>query len=72
MTTQMRERLLSAVNQLPDEKIEEVVEFALRLAGKRAPTLPASVLGEELSRFAGRIPAEDLADIAAAIEEDCE
>ena len=45
-----------------------MLDFARTLAARQIP----STSGRALARFAGTIPTEDLAVIAAAIEEGCE
>ena len=57
------QELLEYVRSLPKDKQRTVLEFAQSLAA------PAGVPGETLLRFAGTIPADDLAVIETALED---
>jgi hypothetical protein len=68
MDQQVERELREQLDQLSVDKQRRVVEFARGLASE-VETVTA---GRKLLRFAGSIPAEDLAAMAKAIEEACE
>jgi len=71
VVSQRIERLLhQELDKLPEPQQERVVNFARALAwaANRPPGTPIS----EIMQFAGTIPSEDLREIQAIIERDCE
>jgi len=64
----LEKELLEQLDQLAAEELRQVISFARALA--TAHVRP--VAGRALVRFAGSIPADDLAAMAQAIEDDCE
>jgi hypothetical protein len=62
----LEEQLSQALERLTSEQQQQVLDYARLLGGDRI-----GVPGTTLLRFAGLIPPEDLAEMAAAIE-DCE
>ena len=67
MDQQVEQELRKQLAQLSVDKQRRVVEFARRLASEEETTE-----GGGLLRFAGSIPADDLAAMAKVIEEGCE
>ena len=76
MSTDLEERLLALLKELPPERARRVLAFAEALVVEtRAETpapLPRGVEGKSLLDFAGRISPEDAVVIKQAIEKDCE
>ncbi len=68
MSQQLKAQIISQLERLPEEQQEQVLAFVRTLAATGAKGVP----GQELPRFAGLIPADDLAHMARAIEEECE
>jgi hypothetical protein len=60
--------LLQRLSRLGPAQKQQVLEYA---RGLGEPPRPGTV-GEALLRFAGRIPPEDLREMADAIDEGCE
>lgn len=69
-TEPIRDEIMRQLDRLSPQQQRELLTYALRLQSKLPPGIP----GEELVRRAGEInfPPDDLAEIARAIEEDCE
>ena len=68
MDQQVEQELRRQLDQLSVDKQRRVVEFARRLASEKETVTD----GGGLLRFAGSIPADDLAAMAKVIEEGCE
>lgn len=66
----IREELLKQLEKLSRENQEKVLDFARSLAAIPEPLRRRS--GKDLLAFAGAIDRQDLAEIAKAIQEDCE
>ena len=64
----IEQELHSSLEHLPLAQQRQVLDFARVLS----ITPPKGVKGSSLLCFAGSIPAEDLAEMQAAIEADCE
>lgn len=66
----LEERLIQTFRQLDGDQQQRVVDFASQLQTPLPPGTP----GEALAALAREIdfPRDDLAEIVAAIEEDCE
>lgn len=67
MTNQVTTKIVDALDDLALEQQREVLAFARSLKSQ-----PTGVSGSSLVKFAGNIPATDLTQMQAAIEEDCE
>ena len=67
MGESLRDDLLEEIDKLPSEAQGKVLAFVRSL---RAEPLEGT-LGTDLARFAGTLPAEDAAEMLAAVEEDC-
>jgi hypothetical protein len=68
MNTPVVDKVIEQLQSLPYELQWRVLEFTRALAG----SLPHGVPGQQLLRFAGAIPANELQMIRQAIEEGCE
>jgi hypothetical protein len=68
MDVSLKNKLIEQIDDLPYELQVRVLDFAKALA----ISAPKGVRGEELTRFAGAIPADDLQMMAEAIEDGCE
>lgn len=68
MSQHLKEQIMSQLDGLADAEQQRVLEFVRALAGAD----PERLSGQGLVRFAGLIPADDLALMAQAIEEECE
>ncbi len=68
MYTPIIDRVVDQMATLPETKQKQVLEFVEKLT----VSVPRGVAGKELLRFAGAIPAGDVALMEKAIEEDCE
>jgi hypothetical protein len=68
MTLAIEKELREQLEQLPAAQQRQVLDFARALAAKKRQ----ATHGGALTRFAGAIAKEDLALIAAAIDEGCE
>ena len=66
----VREELLKYLKKLSPEQQERLLDFARSLSATPAP--PKGRSGKDLLTFAGAIKNHELAEIAKAIEEDCE
>ena len=64
----IKEEIIEQLDSLPVESQQRVLNFARSLT----TTLPEGTPGEELLKFVGMIPGEDLDLMAKAIEENCE
>jgi len=69
METPIIEEVLEQLKTLPRELQWRVLEFSRALAKS---TSPSGVSGQQLLRFAGAIPLDDVRVISAAIEQGCE
>ena len=68
MEPAIEKELLKQLEQLGAGEQRQVLDFARTLSNNRRRGLP----GEKLLRFSGAISADDLALMAAAIDEGCE
>ncbi len=68
MSQPLKEQIISQLERLPEEQQEQVLAFVRTLAATGAKGVP----GQELLRFVGLIPADDLALMARVIEDECE
>ena len=68
LQTSVKDEIIDRLDGLTLEELEAVLDHVKALASK----LPPGVPGPEFRKSAGLIPKEDLAAIAAAIDEDCE
>ncbi|MDQ7784439.1 MAG: hypothetical protein RDU20_16255 [Desulfomonilaceae bacterium] len=68
MDTSTVDEVLEQLNGLPREMQRRVLEFARTLA----QSTPRGVPGQELLRFAGSIPMDDVSLMSEAIERGCE
>jgi hypothetical protein len=68
MSQQLKDEIVSQLDSLSDAEQRRVLEFVHALASAS----PDSLSGRGLLRFVGLIPADDLALMAKAIEEECE
>jgi hypothetical protein len=68
MDISIKRKLLEQLEALPYEFQRRVLDFAQALA----LSVPKGIPGEQLLRFAGAIPADDLQMMAQAIEAGCE
>lgn len=68
MGQQLKEQIISQLERLPEEQQEQVLAFVRTLAATGAKGIP----GQELVRFVGLIPTDDLSLMARVIEEECE
>lgn len=68
MSQQLKEQIISQLERLPEEQQEQVLAFVRTLAATGAKGIP----GQELVRFVGLIPTDDLSLMARVIEEECE
>ncbi len=66
----LREQLLNEFDKLPPEKQQRVLDYTRALSDTLPPGIPGEVLWERAREI--NFDPEDLAQIAAAIEEDCE
>jgi hypothetical protein len=66
----IKQQLFDQIDRLDPQQIQRVLEYTLSLQSTQAQ----GIRGEDLIALAHEInfPAEDLAEIMAAIEEDCE
>lgn len=69
-TPSLKEQLLSEFEKLTPEQQARVVEFTRGLQSTLPPAIPGEVLLERAREI--NFDPEDLAEIAAAIEESCE
>ena len=65
------EQIEAQVRQLAPPQQERVLQFARSLTGNPSALPPGAKL-EDLMKFAGTIPREDLEEMQRAIEEGCE
>lgn len=68
MSTPVVEKVLELLRELPYELQWRVLEFTRALA----LSVPRGVPGEQLVRFAGAIPLDDVERMRQAIEQGCE
>ena len=68
MDTPITEKVVEQLRTLPKELQWRVLEFARALA----TSVPRGVLGQQLLRFAGTIPLDDLQVMRQAIEQECD
>lgn len=64
----IEKELHEQLSHLPADRQLQVLDFARSLRGAR----PKGIPGKSLLKFAGTIPLEDLKQMQAAIEADCE
>jgi ethanolamine utilization protein EutP (predicted NTPase) len=68
LQTSVKDEIISELDGLTVTQQQKVLEYMRSVASQ----LPPGVAGPEFRKFAGLIPKEELAAMAAAIEEDCE
>jgi hypothetical protein len=68
MTTSISDQIIEQLNIIPQDLQYQVLEFARNLTKSKIKGVP----GEELLKFAGSIPKEDLQLMSEAIKQDCE
>lgn len=68
MDTPVVDKIVEQLKALPNELQWRVLEFTRALAA----SVPHGVSGQQLLRFAGTIPTDDLQIIRQAIEQGCE
>lgn len=68
MDTPVVDKVIEQLRTLPNELQWRVLEFTRALAA----SAPHGVLGQQLLRFAGTIPLDDLRLMRQAIEQGCE
>lgn len=68
LQTSVKDEIISQLDRLTAEDQQKV----LRLVQSMAPQLPPAQPVENLLRYVGSIPQDDLQAMAAAIEEECE
>lgn len=68
--TYLKENVVKELDNLPEEKQREVLDFTRFLA--QIPITPKGCKGEDLLQFAGCINYEDVEIMKKTIEEDCE
>ncbi len=68
LQTSVKEEIVSILDELTPEEQRRVLNFARSISTQ----LPEGISGTDFRRFAGLFPPEDLAEMAAAIEEGCE
>lgn len=68
LSSTLEQELHRHLHDLPPTQQRQVVDFARSLSLAR----PQGVAGSSLLEFAGTIPLEDLTQMQAAIEADCE
>jgi len=67
MDTSIVERVVEQLKIMPQNLQQQVLEFTLALAGSTK-----GVVSDQLLRFAGAIPTDDIQLMREAIEQDCE
>jgi hypothetical protein len=65
MTTSISDQIIQQLNIIPQDLQYQVLEFARNLTKSKIKGVP----GEELLKFAGSIPKEDLQLMSEAIEQ---
>ncbi|MEH1910235.1 MAG: hypothetical protein V7L05_28425 [Nostoc sp.] len=68
MDTSILDQVIEQLKVMPQDLQSQVLEFARALAGSTIQGVP----GQQLLRFAGSIPTDDIQLIREAIEQDCE
>lgn len=68
LQTNVRDEIITRLDGLTLDQLEKV----LKLVRSMTPQLPPAQPVENLLKYIGSIPPEDLQAIAAAIEEECE
>lgn len=68
LQTSIKEDIVSMLDKLTPEEQRKVLDFTRSIYTR----LPEGISGIDFRQFAGLFPAEDLAEMAAAIEEGCE
>ncbi len=68
MDTSILDKVVEQLRGMPQSLQQQVLEFALALAGSTIQGVP----GQQLLRFAGAIPPDDIQLMREAIEQDCE
>ncbi|BAZ85474.1 hypothetical protein [Dolichospermum compactum] len=68
MTTSISDPIIQQLNIIPQDLQYQVLEFARNLTKSKIKGVP----GEELLKFAGSIPKEDLQLMSETIKQDCE
>ncbi|MCL6751320.1 hypothetical protein KBT16_10200 [Nostoc sp. CCCryo 231-06] len=68
MNTSILDKVIEQLKVMPQDLQWQVLEFARALADSKILGVP----GQQLLRFAGSIPTDDIQLIREAIEQDCE
>ncbi len=68
MDTSILDKVVEQLRGMPQSLQQRVLEFARALVGSTIQGVP----GQQLLRFAGAIPPDDIQLMRQAIEEDCE
>lgn len=68
LQTNVKDEIIGRLDGLSLDELLRVLDYMRSVVS----ALPPGVPGPEFRKFAGLIPKEDLAAMAAAIEEDCE
>jgi hypothetical protein len=69
-TTSVKEQIVSQLDKLSEEQQQQVLEFSQRLPSTLPPPIPGEVLIARAREI--NFDPQDLAEMAQAIEEDCE
>ena len=69
-TTSVKEQIVSQLDKLSEEQQQQVLEFTHRLQRTLPPGMPGEVLIARAREI--NFDPQDLAEMAQAIEEDCE
>ena len=64
----LKQEVLQAMNQLPEERQRQVLNFAKSLS----PYHPVGISGRQLLHFAGILTAQEAQALSTAVEEGCE
>jgi predicted transcriptional regulator len=68
MDTSILDCVVAQLKDMPENLQQQVLEYARALASSKIQGVP----GQQLLRFAGVIPTDDIQLMRAAIEQDCE
>ena len=66
----VKEEIIRQLEYLNDDQLRQILGATMSVQGKLPPAIPGDVLIADARRI--NFPKEDLAEIARAIEEDCE
>ncbi|NHC34796.1 hypothetical protein [Scytonema millei] len=68
MNTSILDCVVEQLKDMPENLQQQVLEYARALAGSKIQGVP----GQQLLRFAGALPTDDIHLMREAIEQDCE